>query len=123
MSLGERDTGSLPRRDTGSLRRTETPKNMISGLKFRAFRTRLGGNFGQCLGNLAAKPTNTTTTKHIDSGSGRGDKNFKIFPGTEIGVAELRSRRFLDRLNGTGVNLILKSTTTVDNHERTLLFL
>jgi len=72
------------------------------------------------LGIFAAKPTNTRTTKHIDNGSGRGGKIRESFPGTEIGVAELRSRRFLDGLNGTGVNLILKLTTTIENHQKLL---
>ena len=63
------------------------------------------------------------TAENVGGSVVRRDANRRNFGGFEIGVAELRSRRFLDRLNGTGVNLILKSTTTVENHQKLLLFL
>ena len=50
-----RNTRSLFRRNTRSLCRTDTPKEMTSGLKLRAFGTKLGGNLGQCLGDFGGK--------------------------------------------------------------------
>ena len=63
------------------------------------------------------------TAENVGGSVVRRDANRRKFGRFETGVAELRSRRFLDRLNGTGMNLILGSTATDENHHKLLLFL